>query len=188
MRPPSKFGFGAVLLGIGVAVGSFVLRQYWMPEAETKPESVLATMDFEARDLSVRRFDPNGSPGFDLWAPRAQRQNAEDALTLIDANFVLADSDGNGGWQGQAPQALVSNDGEPVQLLGGVMLERPNSKTTLHTDAMAIDPQTRRAWGEQPVRLERIGSVVESEQFNVDLGSDLVSLNGNVRGRFSGQE
>jgi len=188
VRPPSKFGFGAVLLGIGVAVGSFVLRQYWMPEAENRVESVLASMDFEARDLSVRRYDPNGSPGFDLWAPLAQRQNAEDALTLIDANFVFADGDGEAGWHGQAPQALVNNDGQPLQLLGGVMLEHPHSKTTLHTESMTLDPQARRAWGEQPVRLERVGSVVESEQFNVDLDSDLVSLNGKVRGRFSGHK
>jgi len=188
LRPPSKFGLGAVLLGLGALVGSFALRQYFLPETQDRVESTLANMDFEARDLSVRRYDPNGSPGFDLWAPRAERQKAEDALTLIDANFVFADSDGKGGWQGLAPQALVSNDGEPIQMLGGVLLERPQSKTTLHTEAMSIDPQARRAWGEVPVRLERVGSVVQSGQFTVDLASDLVSLSGKVHGRFGGRK
>ena len=65
------------------------------------------------------------------------------------------------------------------------MLERPQSKTQLHTEAMAIDPQARRAWGEHPVKVERVGSVVEGGQFSVDLNGDLVSLDGKVRGRFA---
>lgn len=188
MRPPSRFGFTGVLLAIGLMVGTFLLRQYWMPEPEREARPQLANMDFQARDLSVRRYEPDGAPGFDLWAPRAERQRAEDALSLIDANFTLADKQGQGSWQGLAPTALVSNDGGPVQMLGGVMLERPLSQATLHTEAMVIDPQARRAWGVTPVRLERNGSVVESEQFSVDLDADLVSLQGKVRGRFAGRQ
>ncbi|MCB1609175.1 MAG: LPS export ABC transporter periplasmic protein LptC [Xanthomonadales bacterium] len=185
MRPPSRFGYGAVLLAVGLLLGTFLLRQYWLPDEQPKSGPKVANMDFEARDLSVVRYDPDGAPGFDLWAPRAERQRAEDALTLIDANFVLADAQGKGSWQGQAPTALVSNDGSAIQMRGGVMLERPQSKTQLHTEAMAIDPQARRAWGEHPVKVERVGSVVEGGQFSVDLNGDLVSLDCKVRGRFA---
>lgn len=187
MRPPARFGYGYVLLGVGLFVGTFVLRQYWQPDREVDDQPKLLNMDFEARDLSVKRYDPEGAPGFELWAPRAERQRAEDALTLLDANFLLADSDGQGSWSGQAPQALISNDGSEVRMLGGVLLERPESNSTLHTEAMSLDPQRRRAWGEEPVQLKRPGSVVESGQFSVDLDAEQVSLDGSVRGRFDGR-
>ncbi len=187
MRPPTRFGYGSVVLGLALFIGTFVLRQYWQPERQGDDQPTLANMDFEARDLSVKRYDPEGAPGFELWAPRAERQRAEDALTLLDANFVLADSDSTDSWHGQAPTALISNDGSAVQMLGGVLLERPQSKSTLHTEAMSLDPQQRRAWGEQPVQLKRPGSVVESGQFSVDLNAEQVSLEGQVRGRFDAQ-
>ncbi|MCB1627943.1 MAG: LPS export ABC transporter periplasmic protein LptC [Xanthomonadales bacterium] len=184
MKHPARYGWPAFLVAAGVAIGSFLLRGYFQPEADVPEASVLSQMDFEASGLTVIRYDEQGTPGFELTAPRAERFRAEDALALLQADFRLADRDAQGAWLGRADRVEVSTDAAPLQMTGEVKLARENENLTLRAPTVWLDPQARRAWGEDTVVLERTGSVVNAQQFEADLEQSAVQLSGRVSGSF----
>lgn len=184
MNYPARYGWPAFVVAGALTIGTFVLRGWFQPEAPPSVSSVLSQMDFEASGLQVVRYDEQGTPGFTLVAPRAERFRAEDALALLEADFSLLDNDGQGGWDGRALRIEVRQDGSPLQLTGEVLLARQDEPLRLRAPELWLDPQARRAWGEQSVELERPGSLVRSQQFEVDLERSAVQLSGRVNGSF----
>jgi LPS export ABC transporter protein LptC len=141
-------------------------------------------MDFEATGLDVVRYDSQGTPGFELSAPRAERFRADDALQLLEATFRLADREAGGAWRGSALQIEVRQNGEPLLLTGEVLLSREGEELQLNAPSLWLDPQARRAWGEESVSVARPGSLVKAERFEVDLEKSQVQLEGRVSGQF----
>lgn len=186
MRPPNRFGWPAMALALALVLGTFALREHFQPDDRTPVENVLARMDFEATGLDVVRYDEQGTPGFELRAPRAERFRAEDALKLLEAEFYLADKDADGGWRGSANTVEVRPDGAPLFLTGEVALERDGEALRIDAPSLSLDPQARRAWGEESVVVQRPGSTVNAERFEVDLEQSRVQLEGRVSGRFRG--
>jgi LPS export ABC transporter protein LptC len=186
MRPPNRFGWPAIALALAVAAGSFALRGYFHSDPGAPVASALAQMDFDATGLDVVRYDEQGTPGFTLSAPRAERFRAEDELKLLDAVFYLADRDAQGGWHGSANTVEVRPDGAPLFLTGDVALEREGEELRIEAPSLSLDPQARRAWGEDTVSVQRPGSKVNAERFDVDMEQSRVQLEGRVSGQFRG--
>lgn len=184
MRPPNRFGLPALLLALAVALGSFALREHFRPPPPAAVSSLLAQMDFEATGLDVIRYDAQGTPGFELRAPRAERFRADDALQLLEASFRLADREAGGAWRGSAAQIEVRQNGDPLLLSGNVELRREGQELQLNAPSLLLDPQARRAWGEESVSVTRPGSLVQAERFEVDLEKSQVQLEGRVSGQF----
>ena len=184
MRPPNRFGAPAILAAVALVLGTFALREQFRPEQPASVASVLAQMDFEATGLDVIRYDAQGTPGFELRAPRAERFRADGELQLLGATFRVADPDAGGAWRGSALRIEVRQNGEPLLLTGDVALLREGEELQLNAPSLLLDPQARRAWGEESVSVARPGSLVRAERFEVDLEKSQVQLEGRVSGQF----
>ncbi len=186
MRPPNRFGWPAIALALAVALGTFALRGHFQSDPGEPVASALAQMDFQATGLEVVRYDEQGTPGFKLSAPRAERFRADDELKLLEAVFYLADRDAQGAWHGSANTVEVRPDGAPLFLTGDVALQREGEELRIDAPSLSLDPQARRAWGEDSVTVVRPGSKVNAERFDVDLDQSRVKLEGRVSGQFRG--
>lgn len=130
------------------------------------------------KDAIITQTQPDGSPNLRLVAVRIEQQRKDDNILLSDVRLdYLKMPDRH--WVLTAEHGIVPPDSKIVQFSGNVDLHPAQSEqqTWLHTEALAIDTETNRAYTTQSPVAIRFGTYTMTvKRLEADLATEKVRL------------
>ncbi|MBU1395349.1 MAG: LPS export ABC transporter periplasmic protein LptC [Gammaproteobacteria bacterium] len=152
--------------------------------AQTNPEGIMENFD-------ALRTDPTGKPHYRLSAKKLKHYSGSKRTELESPRFVQLDVEA-GEVSAVARQATVSPDGDEVELLDDVFVERAarpgQSAMTLRTERLLVFPERDLLRAPGAVEILDATLAVRAGAMEYDAGQRLIKLTGRVHARYiSGQ-
>ena len=183
--PPASTIAWLILLSVGALASALLalnLRQE-QPETE-KPELSLAYYLNEAELVGT---GPSGTILYRVWTERAAQTRGADSVELAKVRMSYEPPDGLP-WELQANAGRIPADASIIELTGDVVATtgtETENMTTLRTERLDIDPETRQAESDEPVSIENNGRVLHATGLRADFESNQLKLLADVNGRFA---
>ncbi|WP_092383879.1 LPS export ABC transporter periplasmic protein LptC [Halopseudomonas salegens] len=175
---------GILILALALAVG------YW----NIRPASFVPTLvisdsgqpDFIIGPAWTLVRDDDGQPSYRLQSLRTTHELTTGQSRLSQPELTLYRPEPEPPWQLQAASALISAEGDQVELTDNVVIEQtlPNGQQRrLLTDALTLHPARDYAETAEDVRIEYAESATTARGMQVFLNDSRVELLSTVRGR-----
>lgn len=152
--------------------------------AQTDPEGIMENFD-------ALRTDPAGRPHYRLSAKKLKHYSGSKRTELESPRFVQLDPEA-GEVTVVARQAKVSPDGNEVELLGRVVVDRAarpgQSAMTLRTERLLVFPEHDRLRAPGAVEILDATLNVRAGAMDYDIGKRLIKLTGRVQTRYVSQK
>ena len=178
------------LVFFGVLVLLFGAVGYWNINPESfmdQPDASLddTAIDYYAINTRSVQYLPDGTLQYDMTSDKVEHVKATDVSLLTTPNLNMY----RGGafpWHVQSKRGEVSSDGDQVELMDSVRVERTDEKqrTTIITSSrMTVFPQKEYAQTDQDVRIDGAGGVTTAKGMKAYLKDSRMDLLSNVRGQ-----
>ena len=152
--------------------------------AQTDPEGIMENFD-------ALRTDPAGRPHYRLSAKKLKHYSGSKRTELESPRFVQLDVEA-GEVSAVARQATVSADGNEVELLGRVIVDRAarpgQSAMTLRTERLLVFPENDRLRAPGAVEVVDATLNVRAGAMDYDIEKRLIKLTGRVQARYISQK
>lgn len=150
------------------------------PASQADPEGIMENFD-------ALRTDPTGKPHYRLSAKKLKHYSGSKRTELESPHFVQLDVEA-GEVSAAANQATVSSDGNEVELLGNVVVERAarpgQSVMTLRTERLLVYPERDLMRAPGAVDIFDKTLVVRAGAMEYDAGQRIIKLTGRVQTRY----
>ncbi len=164
---------------------------YWNISPESfmdQPDASLddTAIDYYAINTRSVQYLPDGTLQYDMTSDKVEHVKATDVSLLTTPNLNMY----RGGafpWHVQSKRGEVSSDGDQVELMDSVRVERTDEKqrTTIITSSrMTVFPQKEYAQTDQDVRIDGAGGVTTAKGMKAYLKDSRMDLLSNVRGQY----
>lgn len=176
-----------LVLLLVIATSWFSRRQ----DAGVDPALVAARgPDAYADDVTIRVMDASGQPVYHLRATHVAWYPESDQLALRQPQLDLTRPDG-ARWELTAENGLTGRAGDPVALIGEVIIQRVASDSQkplkITTADVTVMADARVALTERPARVDGTGYRFESRGLSADFSDNRLELRSQVRGQIDGR-
>jgi lipopolysaccharide export system protein LptC len=146
----------------------------------TDPEGIMENFD-------ALRTDPAGKPHYRLSAKKLKHYSSSKRTELESPRFVQLDAEA-GEVNAAAKQATVSSNGEEVELLGDVIVNRAarfgQSAMTLRTAQLLVYPERDLLRARGAVDIRDATLTLRADAMEYDAGKRVIKLTGRVKARY----
>ena len=148
--------------------------------SQTDPEGIMENFD-------ALRTDPAGKPHYRLSAKRLKHYSGSKRTELESPRFVQLDVVA-GDVSAVSRQATVSSDGQEVDLVGDVVVERAarpgQSAMTVRTEQLLVFPERDLLRASGAVEILDDAMTVRAGAMEYDAGQRVIKLTGRVHARY----
>lgn len=148
--------------------------------AQTDPEGIMENFD-------ALRTDPTGKPHYRLSAKKLRHYSGSKRTELESPRFVQLDAEA-GEVSAVAKQAVVSPDGDEVELLGDVIVKRAarpgQSAMSLRTERLLVFPERDLLRAPGAVDILDATLTLRAGAMEYDAGQRIIKLTGRVHARY----
>ncbi|MGZ8253648.1 MAG: LPS export ABC transporter periplasmic protein LptC [Burkholderiaceae bacterium] len=142
--------------------------------------------DFIVNGVTLTQFDPLGRPTNRLFAEKMTHFAADDRAELMRPRYVSLRPD-QPQLEARAQQAVVQGSGERVVMTGDVVITRApgpdgDPPMRLTTQKLVAVPDLEQYSTDQPVEMDRGGSVIRAVGMDYDNIKRVVKFHSKVRG------
>jgi len=163
---------------------------YWNINSSSESElPTLATqentIDFFAQGTHTLQFTDVGTLHYELTSPRIEHTQSDDITQLFQPDLLLFRGT-ELPWHITSERSEVSPDGEEVELIKNVRIERTDDQgrpTILTTEQLIYVPATEYAHTKLAVKIEAANGVTTGVGMQTYLNESKMHLLSNVRGR-----
>lgn len=182
IRLPVVFLVIALLL---IAIGYWNIRpESFMQEAPAvAPEG--SAIDFYATNTRTIQYQPDGARSYEMTAEKVEHVKASDVSLLTRPNMRSYRGSALP-WHVTSERGEVGPQGEEVELIDNVRVERTDSKgreTIITSSRMTVLPDKEYAETSQPVRIVAANGVTTATGMKAYLNESRMLLLSNVRGQ-----
>ncbi len=148
--------------------------------SKTDPEGIMENFDALSTDLS-------GRPHYRLSAKRLKHYSASQKTELESPRFILLDAQ-TGEVSAEARLALVSPDGNEVDMQGAVLMQRAardgQSALTLSTERLIVFPKQDLLRAPGTVDIQDATLTLRAGAMEFDAKKRIINLTGRVKARY----
>ena len=174
-----------VLLLAGAGISSLMLVDTQDTDKKSsKPELSLAYYLDQAELIGT---GPDGKILYQVWTKRAAQTVGDESVNMEDVRMVYGPPDGLP-WKLAANNGSIPGDASIIELSGNVVATSGRTRedtTTIRTDSMSIDPDTRQATTHEKVVIEYNGRELNATGMQADFEANRLELLSNVNGKFA---
>lgn len=164
----------------------WLVRVTPVPPLLTVQEPSPQTPDYTLQGVDLQRYGGDGLLLARIRGRELRHYPQGDRMELDEAHIVL--NQPGGAIQAHARRAEVSDRGDRVRLIGGVVVSRAatvrQAAFEIRGEEVEFEVPTSRAWSVQPVEWIEAGTVVEAAGFEYREPDGRVRLTGPVRARW----
>ena len=181
--------FRQILIFLPIAAMLIALG-YWNVRPESFDEIQASTasdtsIDFFVVNPHTQQFTADGNLSYQITATKLEHIEATD-ITLLDLPDLLLYRESESPWHVQSRLGEVAPDGEQVELIDDVRVQRTdakNRKTLLTSSRMTVFPDKEYAETSQAVKIEAANGVTTANGMKAYLNEGRMLLLSNVRGQ-----
>ena len=159
---------------------SVQLTEIGSEASQTDPEGIMENFD-------ALRTDPAGKPHYRLSAKRLKHYSGSKRTELESPRFVQLDAEA-GDVNAVSRHATVSSDGQQVNLVGDVVVERAarpgQSAMTVRTQQLHVFPERNLLRASGAVEILDDALTVRAGAMEYDAGQRVIKLTGRVHARY----
>lgn len=143
------------------------------------------SVDFYAQNTHTLQFTDTGTLYYELTSPHIEHTQHDDITLLLQPDLLLFRGT-ELPWHISSERSKVSPDGEEVELIENVRIERTDEQgrpTILTTEQLTYVPATEYAHTQLPVKIEAANGITTGIGMQTYLNESKMNLLSNVRGR-----
>lgn len=185
MNAPEPKTFITLGILIALAVISVFISQSNQGEQEDDWKVALS-MAYYLKGAELRSTGDDGLELFRIKTQHAAQKPDESGIDLTGVDMIYGATDSMP-WDLTANTGFIPSDLSVIELHGNVVAvseSDANRKTTIRTERLDIDPDTKQANTQEKVRLDFDGRVVNAKGMEANFETNDLKLLSNVSGKF----
>ena len=183
----------AAIVVVALLAGVAQLLLWWIgPPPKADQFAGPPRSGYTLTDFKLTQYGADGLPSFLINAPRLERREGDDSLSINSPDFDLPSNQSNvPDWQGHSLYGWVNRDGTLLKLQGPVHMERiafdDTPRTTIDTSEVTAWPKQNRVQTAAPAQLVQGGTRIHGVGMRADLNDKHLELLNDFHGIYPAQ-